>query len=118
MPTITATNTNDIYHPHMGRYARLRRIERLDPERDWAEIFRLSTRYEFPWDYNQGIAIAFLRDYGIPAISQLLDKTGEFARHGQKRYDDTLLFGYEAVLDGLDSEHGRVPVLRDRKSVV
>lgn len=96
----------------MARYARLRQIERLDPERDYAEIFRLSTRLEFPWDYNQGIAIAFLRDFGVPGISQLLDKTREFADHGQKRYDDTLLFGYEAVRDGLDSEHGHATVRR------
>ena len=100
------------YRQIMTRYARLRRIERLDPERDYAEIFRLSTRYEFPWDYNQGIAIAFLRDYGVPEISALLDKTREFADHGQKRYDDTLLFGFEAVRDGLDSPHGHATVRR------
>jgi uncharacterized protein (DUF2236 family) len=96
----------------MSRYARLRRIERLDPDRDYAEIFRLSTRYEFPWDYNQGIAIAFLRDFGVPSISKLLDRTREFADHGQKRYDDTLLFGFDSVRDGLDSPRGHATVRR------
>lgn len=96
----------------MSRYARLRQIQRLDPDRDHEEIFRLTTRYEFPWDYTQGISIAFLRDYGVPSISTLLDETGEFARHGQKRYDDTVLFGYEGVRDGLDSPHGHHTVRR------
>jgi hypothetical protein len=96
----------------MARYARLRQIQRLDPERDYEEIFRLSTRYEFPWDYTQGISIAFLRDYGVPSISRLLDRTHEFADNGQKRYDDTVLFGFEGARDGLDSPHGRHAVRR------
>lgn len=90
----------------MSRYARLQQIQRLDPDRDYEEIFRLSTRYEFPWDYTQGISIAFLRDYGVPSISRLLDATGEFAGNGQKRYDDTVLFGFEGSREGLDSAHG------------
>ncbi len=89
------------------RYARLRRIEALDPDRDFDEIFGLVTQYEFPWDYNQGTAIAFLRDFGIPSISGLLHETGEFEHRGQKRYDDTILIGYEATVDTLESPRGR-----------
>jgi hypothetical protein len=96
----------------VSRYARLRQIQRLDPERDHEQIFRLSTRYEFPWDYTQGISLAFLRDYGVPRISRLLDRTGEFADDGQKRYDDTVLFGFEGAREGLDSPHGRATVRR------
>ncbi|MBQ0985600.1 DUF2236 domain-containing protein [Streptomyces sp. F63] len=91
----------------MGRYTRLRRIRRLDPQQDHELIFHLLTRYEFPWDYLQGVSVAFLRDYGVPRISRLLDRTQEFERAGQKRYDDTLLFAHEMVRDGLGSEHGR-----------
>ena len=91
----------------MGRYARLRQIAGLDPARDSEEIFRLVTRYEFPWDYNQGTAIAFLRDFGVPSISRVLAGTGEFERHGQKRYDDTILLGFEATAETLDSPRGR-----------
>lgn len=91
----------------MGRYGRLRRIRQLDPHRDYEQIFRLLTDYEFPWDYRQGVAIAFLRDYGVPRISRLLDRTQEFERAGQKRYDDTVLIAYELVRDGMDSDHGR-----------
>ncbi|MFI1166913.1 oxygenase MpaB family protein [Streptomyces sp. NPDC020801] len=91
----------------MGRFSRLHRIGRLDPQRDYEQIFRLLTRYEFPWDYLQGVSVAFLRDYGVPRISRLLDRTQEFERAGQKRYDDTVLLAYEMVRDGMDSEHGR-----------
>src|SRR5665811_347964 len=93
--------------PMFGRHANLRRIEALDPGTDFDEIFRLVTRYEFPWDYNQGTAIAFMRDYGIPSISALLDRTKQFEEHGQKRYDDTILIGFEAVADTLESSRGR-----------
>ena len=90
-----------------GRYANLRRIERLDPARDFDEIFRLVTQYEFPWEYVQGTSIAFMRDYGVPSISALLDRTRQFEDHGQKRYDDTILIGYEATVETLESERGR-----------
>lgn len=91
----------------MGRYTRLRRIRTMDPRQDHEEIFALLTRYEFPWDYLQGVSAAFLRDYGVPRISRLLDRTQEFERSGQKRYDDTLLFAHEMVRDGMDSPRGR-----------
>ncbi|MFB7918831.1 oxygenase MpaB family protein [Streptomyces sp. NPDC056061] len=91
----------------MGRYSRLHEIRRMDPVRDCAEILRLISQYEFPWDYRQGVGVAFLRDYGVPRISVLLDRTQEFERSGQKRYDDTVLLGYEMVADGFDSERGR-----------
>jgi hypothetical protein len=95
-----------------GRLDNLRRIERLDPLVDHDEIFRLTTRYEFPWDYQQGTSIAFLRDFGVPSISGLLHRTGQFERHGQKRYDDTVLIGFEGVVEGLDSERGRAALRR------
>ncbi|MDT0473665.1 oxygenase MpaB family protein [Streptomyces sp. DSM 41014] len=96
----------------MGRYRRLRQIERLDPERDHERIFWLLTQYEFPWDYLQGVSVAFLRDYGVPRISRLLDRTQEFERAGRKRYDDTVLIAYEMVREGMDSAHGRDTVRR------
>ncbi|MGW0148827.1 oxygenase MpaB family protein [Streptomyces sp. NPDC003333] len=91
----------------MGRYSRLARIRQMDPQQDFEQIYRWITQYEFPRDYLHGTSIAFLRDYGVPRISQLLDRTQEFERAGQKRYDDTVLIAYEMVRDGMDSEHGR-----------
>lgn len=94
------------------RYDNLGRIERLDPAVDFDEILGLVAYHEFPWEYVQGTSIAFMRDYGVPSISDLLDRTGRFARDGQKRYDDTVLIGYEAVVDGIDSPRGHDAVRR------
>lgn len=95
-----------------GRYANLRRIQELDPEVDYDEIVRLTARHEFPWDYVQGTGIAFMRDYGIPSIAALLDRTREFEDHGVKRYDDTILIGDEATLDGIDSPRSHAALRR------
>jgi hypothetical protein len=97
---------------HPRRYDVLRRIRALDPERDADEILGLTARHEFPWDYAQGTGIAFMRDYGVPAISRLLHRTGEFEHHGVKRYDDTILIGQEATIEGIDSERGHAAVRR------
>ncbi|MGW1533140.1 oxygenase MpaB family protein [Streptomyces aureus] len=91
----------------MGRYSRVRRIRRMDPRQDFERIYRWIIHHEFPRDYLHGTSIAFLRDYAVPDISRLLDRTQEFERAGQKRYDDTVLITYEMVREGMDSEHGR-----------
>ena len=97
------------------RYDNLERIRRLDPETDYDEITYLTSRYEFPWDYVQGTGIAFLRDYGVPSIARLLDRTGEFEHHGIKRYDDTLLIGEESTVDGINSPRSHAAVRRLNK---
>jgi hypothetical protein len=94
------------------RFANLRRIRSLDPAVDHDEIVRLTSRYEFPWDFVQGTSIAFLRDYGVPSISALLHRTGEFEHHGLKRYDDTILIGDEYTDGGIDSERARAALRR------
>lgn len=91
------------------RYANLHRIEQMDPTRqeDLDEILRLVAYHEFPFEYVQGTSIAFMRDYGVPTISDLLDRTGRFEHDGQKRYDDTSLVGYESAVEGIDSPRAR-----------
>ena len=96
--------------PH--RLDLLERIERLDPDTDFDEIAFLTSRHEFPWDFVQGTAIAFLRDYGVPSIARLLDRTREFEDHGVKRYDDTLLIGEESTVEGIDSPRAHAAVRR------
>jgi ER-bound oxygenase mpaB/B'/Rubber oxygenase, catalytic domain len=97
---------------HPRRYEILEHVRTLDPARDRDEIAWLVSRHEFPWDYTQGTGIAFLRDYGIPTIAALLDRTGEFEHDGVKRHDDTLLVAEEASIEGLDSERGRATLRR------
>ena len=97
----------------MGRYSRLRRIQELDPERDYQEIYRISTEYEFPWDVTRALELALFRTYAVPSIGGLLDRTREFGDRGQKRYDDTVILVYEMTRDGgMDSRRGRAAVRR------
>ena len=91
----------------MGRYANLRRIQQLDPERDFKEITRLDWCYEFPWDTARSLEFALYRTYCVPSISALLAQTGEFTQRPQQRYDDTSLLIAEFTSEGYDSERGR-----------
>ncbi|NJQ00123.1 oxygenase MpaB family protein [Streptomyces zingiberis] len=96
----------------MRRYDRLREIRRLDPERDFLRIYRLTSCYEFPWDTVRALELALYRTYAVPRIGRLLARTGEFTGRTQKRYDDTALL-LDAILEhGFDSERGRVAVRR------
>ena len=97
---------------HPRRYDNLDRVAALDPETAYDEIIRLTSRYDLPWDYVQGTGIAFLRDYGVPSIAALLDRTREFEDHGVKRYDDTLLVGEEYTVDGIHSPRAHAALRR------
>ncbi len=97
-----------------GRVDQLDELRTLDPydDADRDRIVTLTARHDFPWDFDQGLAVAFLRDYGIPSIARLLDRTREFEDHGVKRYDDTLFFQEEAIVEGVDSERSRAAIRR------
>jgi uncharacterized protein (DUF2236 family) len=96
----------------MGRFTIRRRIEQLDPARDYAQIYRLMSTYEFPWDMNQSLSFALFRTYAVPSVGGLLARTGEFTERPQKRYDDTVLI-LDAVLEhGMASEKGRAAIRR------
>jgi hypothetical protein len=97
-----------------GRYDHLDEIRTLDPldDADRDRIVTLTGRHDFPWDFDQGTAIAFLRDYGVPSIARLLDRTRQFEDHGTKRYDDTLVFQEEALAEGVDSPRSKAAVDR------
>lgn len=96
----------------MQRYDWLKKIQRMDPETEFTEIYRISSWYEFPWDYTQSLSFALYRTYAVPSIGRLLAGTGEFTRRTQKRYDDTVLI-LEAVIEhGFDSSQGREAIRR------
>ncbi len=106
----------------MGRYGTAQKIEGMDPERDEIAICHLLAGYEFPWDITRALEIALLRTFCVPSIAKLLDRTGEFQHHTQKRYDDTGIivselfkWGYEhprgqAFLQRMNAIHGRFPI--------
>src|SRR5260370_582779 len=50
--------------------------------------------------------------FSRPRIGALLDKTGEFQRRSQKRYDDPDIIVSELMEHGYDSARGRAPLRR------
>lgn len=90
----------------------LRRIEQLDPEVDFVEIYRITAGHEFPWDMTQALGLALYRTYAVPSIGELLARTGEFQRRTHKRYADTGLI-LDAVLEhGFAHPTGRAGIRR------
>lgn len=72
-----------------------REIAGLDAQRDVQRIVHLLSVYEFSWDFARALELALFYTYGSASVSRLLDRTGEFERYGQKRYDDTaILIGH------------------------
>jgi len=90
----------------------LREILTLDPERDAHRIVYLDTVYEFPFDTTRSLELALFRTFGSPAVSRLLDETGEFATRAQRRYDDTDLILSTIVEHGYDSDEGKRAIRR------
>ena len=96
----------------MRRRTILDHILSLEPERDHQEIVYLVTFHEFPFDITRSLEFALFRTFAAPNIGGLLDRTGEFARGAQKRYDDTDLILSEMLEHGYDSERGRAAIRR------
>ncbi|MFJ5551686.1 oxygenase MpaB family protein [Streptomyces sp. NPDC093225] len=96
----------------MKRYERLKEILRLDPEKDFLAIYRLTATYEFPWDFTRALELALYRTYAVPSIGRLLAETAEFTDRAQKRYDDTSLLLDAVVEHGFDAEQGRTALRR------
>ncbi|MEL4894307.1 oxygenase MpaB family protein [Crocosphaera sp. Alani8] len=94
------------------RYHRLQQIQQLNPVNDHCQICHLLAGYEFPWDITRSLELAMVKTYCIPSISQILDRTGEFHHHTQKRYDDTGLLVAEIIKWGYDSERGKESIRR------
>jgi hypothetical protein len=87
-------------------------IRRLDPVVDHQRIVFLSTRVDFPFDTTRALELALFRTFGVPSISALLHRTGEFERRAQKRYDDTDIIVSELMEHGYDSARGRAALAR------
>ncbi|MFI5806047.1 oxygenase MpaB family protein [Streptomyces sp. NPDC051561] len=96
----------------MKRYDRLGQIRRLDPERDFLRIYRMTATYEFPWDFARALELALYRTYAMPSIGRLLAETAELTDRTQKRYDDTALLLDTVVEHGFGSEAGRTALRR------
>ena len=91
----------------MSRYAILDTVQQLDPEKDHQRIVFLSSCYDFPFDTTRALEFALFRTFCVPSIAALLDRTGEFQKRAQKRYDDTDIIVSELMEWGYDSDRGK-----------
>jgi hypothetical protein len=89
-----------------------REIASLDARADCQRIVHLLSAYEFPWDLSRALELALFYTYGSASVSRLLDRTREFADHGQKRYDDTRLLIAHLMQSGWDGDIGRRALAR------
>lgn len=99
-----------IYSKRLGLFrnpAMRQELQSLDPVTDNQRIVHLLTAYEFPFDITRALELALFHTYASPRVSGLLARTGEFERHGQKRYDDTSRLISEFMESGYDSEKGQ-----------
>ena len=91
----------------MGESPYLREIRGLDPLADHSRIVYLDTCFEFPWDTTRSLELALFRTFAVPSIAAVLDRSGEFGRAAQKRYDDTDLMLSTIVEEGYESDAGK-----------
>jgi hypothetical protein len=90
----------------------LSEIRQLDPVADAQRIVFLDACFEFPWDLQRSLELAFYRTYAVPGIAELLDSTGEFVQRAQKRYDDTNILISAFSEHGYDSDFGTRAIRR------
>jgi len=94
------------------RFDILHRIQQLDPKADCQEIVYLVGAYEYPWLLRKSLEFALFRTYAVPHTSRILRATGQFQKHGQKRYDDTTLMLATISEQGYDSAYGKQAIAR------
>ena len=92
-----------------------RELESLDPVKDHQRMVHLALCYEFPFDMVRANELALFATYASVSISTLLDRTGEFRKHGQKRYDDTRFLITKFAEDGYDGPFGQRAIAQMNK---
>jgi hypothetical protein len=86
--------------------------QQLDPDRDYRLIFRQAFDVDFGWEVRRALELAIFHTFAAPSISAILDRTGEFAHRGQKRYDDTVALLRDVAGGGPGSPRGRTAIRR------
>jgi hypothetical protein len=86
--------------------------EPASPDHDYLPTFRYAFAETFGWEVHRALELAIFHTFAVPSISEILDRTGEFAHRGQKRYDDTVALLREIARDGPASPRGRAAIRR------
>ncbi len=84
-----------------------RRIDGYDPERDARAIVEILLNHVFPVELRLFTELGQVRTATIPSIAKILHATGQYAREGVKRVEDTQAILVEIFRDGAGSDHGR-----------
>jgi ER-bound oxygenase mpaB/B'/Rubber oxygenase, catalytic domain len=92
--------------------ARVSRTEPSAPDHDYLRTFRHAFGESFGWEVHRALELAIFHSFAVPAISGVLDQTGEFTERGQKRYDDTVALMREIGAEGPGSPRGRAAIRR------
>lgn len=99
----------------MCGYLRKRRsqlVGALNPRKDCHSINIHTLFVEFPFLSQRSLDFGFFRTYGIPEISRLLQKAGQFASNASKRYDDTDILVKEMLHHHIDGDRGSLALRR------
>jgi hypothetical protein len=91
---------------HEERRQRLVDLATLDPARDWHEIYKRLTLWEFPGEARFGFQLAFYRPFAVPRMAEVLRDTGHFRRDTTRRAYDTALVMHEIIWGGVESARG------------
>jgi len=97
--------------PAADRYARLRRIEQLDPVRDCVEVYHLMLE-DFQVARQFMVTAGFFMTYAVPPISRILRDTEELQHRILKRLVDTMLLGESFHKHGFAPGPGRDAIRR------
>ena len=92
----TADSGKRFRHRPLDRDHWTRQIAEMDPATQWADIYAITAGYEFPWESQRASDLALFHTFAVPAIGELLARTGEFTERTEKRYDDTAIVLVEA----------------------
>ena len=63
----------------------MRRMQAMDVKADPSAVYREFSMLEFPFTVDKALSFALFRSYGVPSISKLLRKTGQFNKCAGKR---------------------------------
>lgn len=96
-------------------YLRKRRSQllgALNPRKDCHSINIHTLFVEFPFLSQRSLEFGLFRTYGIPEISHLLLKAGQFTSNASKRYDDTDILVKEVLHHHIDGDRGSLALRR------
>lgn len=87
----------------MKRLAIRNRILRMDPERDYEQIYRLMVFHEFPWDLRVAGKTMIWHLFAVPSTAAVVGATDALVTRSE---ETSLVFG-DLIEHGLDSGPGR-----------